>query len=645
MSTLNSIVVLSPDIRARFLWAKYQLFEIADALTVHEVRHILRNLPKSLRETYARIINRGYNGPNGDTRIRTMARVFTWVAGARRPLKIDELEEAIGLELTDKHFPAHRIAKNAGIRLVDYCSNLVTYDQQTQAVSFAHHTVRQFLFTSTSSDLVVPTVFHFTRSSVNDFIGEICLTYLSYSNFETQVAKLDPTVILPAQSMSLLKWWIFPSTSVIRQVITWITADRKSTQQIHGSEIRLNICGQIRPRDTLIQKFSLLEYVITYWTYHTSELKNSMSSWNQFEDVVFHRQLLFDFRPWLDAKHHALVLSELNKLQDREPLLSFFRTPARAQKVQQSQAIERVKQSISQGDQSMLIYSWAMANGLSSFLSLQSILPRVYEYLWFSGPENIKWNLEFEKLDPPQKFETLLLQAISGTRGLHQGACGFWDGSLLYYALSMQIRTGPAVVEIFELVRVEIERWAKSNGISYTTICHEAMIMAIQEENSEVLEKLALFCIDTLEDLISCLTAIIEENDLRPFVLPILFDRKFSDLLSAEAELEMLFVLEQCLPAIEETLEVQPGAFIDIDSSLKYLLVIIAFACRPNTSLMRKIPGPYTPHDSTFQLLYTGWASTRFGTEETFRKLQRLEGKLIFVGSSTLMTQGTHSYG
>ena len=59
-------------------------------------------------------------------------------------------------------------------------------------VRFAHHTVRQYLLSEDAKHR--RTSFVFSIKEAETFVGTMCLTYLSFSDFDTQIEVRQPEV-------------------------------------------------------------------------------------------------------------------------------------------------------------------------------------------------------------------------------------------------------------------------------------------------------------------------------------------------------------------------------------------------------------------------------------------------------------------
>ncbi|KAH7397433.1 hypothetical protein BKA66DRAFT_241811 [Pyrenochaeta sp. MPI-SDFR-AT-0127] len=283
-----------------YLWVKFQLYDIAHVMTEHVMRTTIQNLPKNLSKTYARILENVRLSPGGSVKLETMQKVFRWVAGARRPLTLTELEEAVGLEKTDKYLHLDRIATGAGERLIASCSNLVVLNEADYTVSFAHHTVQQFLCSSAGPANLWP---HFNLQSINEHIADICLAYLSFSDFETQLTKVSEVKLEQTQA-ELLVWWGVPLATSIKGLLTLPRALRKAAinKNPHG-QIKFPAPVTMQPSDTLATKYAMLDYIIAFWAFHTADITPESSSWPVFKHIASEKQLAFGFRPWDEPEH------------------------------------------------------------------------------------------------------------------------------------------------------------------------------------------------------------------------------------------------------------------------------------------------------------------------------------------------------
>lgn len=292
----------------RFLWVNFQLLDIKDALSKEAVRSTLDNLPQTLSETYHRIIRRVQDGPGGKAKFEAMLNVFRWIAVARRPLRIEELEEAVSLESSDKYLHTDRIPKGAGLKLVSFCGNLATYHADDHTVSFAHHTVKQYILTPRAQDTSQHHLLDF-ESWEND-VAHLCMTYLSFSDFQTQVAKVPVQVQLDPILTQAATWSSIPLGAQVKSALSWVSLKRGGVQRTAPMALAIPVTSAAT--DLLLKNYALLEYVIEYWSSHTSHIRSTSGQNRElFKHVALYLQLPFEFRPWNEQSHRSKTYSVL----------------------------------------------------------------------------------------------------------------------------------------------------------------------------------------------------------------------------------------------------------------------------------------------------------------------------------------------
>ena len=104
----------------RFRWVDCQLDALKKCFTVNAVRQVLRALPKTLDETYDRILN-----GIPEEYCREAHCVLQLLCVAYRNLTLDEVAEAVAIDLETETFtPENRLRDKLDI--FDICSSLVT---------------------------------------------------------------------------------------------------------------------------------------------------------------------------------------------------------------------------------------------------------------------------------------------------------------------------------------------------------------------------------------------------------------------------------------------------------------------------------------------------------------------------------------
>lgn len=124
-------------------------------------------------------------------------RIFKWVVCAKRPLLLAKVAEAVALKLTDRSRDADKMPNHS--RLIQACRNLVVFDEDDEAVRLAHHTVQQFLLQPPTNGSAPGLQFQLEQADVE--VGEICVAYLSFSDFERQITISNPENLLPISAV------------------------------------------------------------------------------------------------------------------------------------------------------------------------------------------------------------------------------------------------------------------------------------------------------------------------------------------------------------------------------------------------------------------------------------------------------------
>jgi ankyrin repeat protein len=282
---------------SRFLWVDFQIKAICDEYTDDDIRLALQNLPSDLEQTYVRALRKILKGPKSQKSQAEIARkVFNWVACARRPMLLEELREAISITPGQPSFIEARLINNP-IRIVQACANMVTFDEKQQTVRFAHHTVKQFLCSAISE----PDCQDFTidRSKADYEAGKICVTYLNFSDFERQVAKVPQKSFLNSSTPDTILE-LHQLGRVPKSLLTRAQRLRKrSVAPVDAGNI-LSQLVQFQSKDSsLYEQFSFLQYACQNWIFHCTGFSDSdEDSWRLFGNLVFGRILPVPYIPW-----------------------------------------------------------------------------------------------------------------------------------------------------------------------------------------------------------------------------------------------------------------------------------------------------------------------------------------------------------
>ncbi|GAB7358286.1 hypothetical protein MBLNU230_g2360t1 [Neophaeotheca triangularis] len=185
--------------KGMFRWAACQMDSLAQCFTVGKVRRALQDLPKTLDDTYARILRSIEKAGQADDAIV----ILRWLAYAERPLTAKELLEVTGIVLgPDLHYDKDEVLRGPD-SILRICSSLVNstdsvyaddkqddasqfrayYGDQSGVVSgnktkiyfrLAHFSVKEYLVSTRVPDKR----FSLPCKESHDIIASSCLAYL-----------------------------------------------------------------------------------------------------------------------------------------------------------------------------------------------------------------------------------------------------------------------------------------------------------------------------------------------------------------------------------------------------------------------------------------------------------------------------------
>lgn len=299
----------------RFLWVTFQLDDLCEASSDAAIRQTLKDLPSGLLDTYGRIVSK----IRGKADMEISTKVFMWIAAAKRPLKIDELQEAVAFEKNDKLWDSEKLPDPRIIKRS--CRNLIVVDED-DSVRFAHHTVLQFILTKSNP---VDTGSHhcFDIRIANNLVAGTCIAYLSFSDFETQLT-LRPQEKKPRDA-GILNNGAMAQVSETLGLGTLGSALfnipyllRGGSPNAKGSEINHAILKKPPKREALApalaEKYRLLTYVVNHWEDHARSILGDHNEegewvperlltkddrlWVSFRNLVMDKVLTFNFRSW-----------------------------------------------------------------------------------------------------------------------------------------------------------------------------------------------------------------------------------------------------------------------------------------------------------------------------------------------------------
>lgn len=303
-----------------FLWVSFQLFELCSKHCDDDIRQTISNLPKGLTATFNRALERITS--QGNAKVARQA--FLWIACAKRPLTVDELGEAMFLEIGQQFSKPQRVSNDVH-RISSWCENLAHVDEEQRIVQFPHETVRQFLTEGCSDERFAK--FRIDVQESDHFVGEICITYLDFNDFKTTLARrprklplISPSDI--AQTATGYEWKKAAYIPVFGKLGTG--SDRSSAAvDISGALTGFKRDYWRPTKRSLENSHPFLRYASASWIFHTKGFtKEKSKTWLLWERMVTQGHDLVR-PPWgaevseaegatmldwsFEARHYALV--------------------------------------------------------------------------------------------------------------------------------------------------------------------------------------------------------------------------------------------------------------------------------------------------------------------------------------------------
>ncbi|KAI9878518.1 MAG: hypothetical protein M1830_000699 [Pleopsidium flavum] len=155
-----------------FRWVDCQLDSLGGCLSPAALRRALKTLPKTLDDTYDRILTSIEEGHRENAHA-----VLQWLTFSARPLRLEEVAEAVAVKPgCGLDFVENRLFDPYEILTI--CSSLVTISDESSEIRLAHYSVKEYL----TSERVLSgpaSAFATFEISTNRDLTELCLTYLS----------------------------------------------------------------------------------------------------------------------------------------------------------------------------------------------------------------------------------------------------------------------------------------------------------------------------------------------------------------------------------------------------------------------------------------------------------------------------------
>ena len=249
----------------RFLWVVFQIDSICAQNSDYDILRSLKDLPKGLPATFRRVIRRLQDSTVANASLAR--KILEIVAGARRPLNLDELGEAMSVTPGDTLWDNSKLVTDV-LKCLECCGSLLVVDEEFSTVHFAHSSIKEHLITTpTTLDIVE---YHIDLARANSELGRLCVTYLNLDVFSGRVAKqkgqLQPYAVnVPTTVIQS----ILPKHESIKKTALAMLKGRRMLKNDSALHFQQNL-DIIHSEDRQMKDyFCFLSYCREHWLHHT----------------------------------------------------------------------------------------------------------------------------------------------------------------------------------------------------------------------------------------------------------------------------------------------------------------------------------------------------------------------------------------
>ncbi|KAM0541425.1 hypothetical protein ACHAPJ_013243 [Fusarium lateritium] len=280
--------------------------EVCTTTCDNEIRESLRSLPKDLAETFARALSRILSRQR---KTQLVQKIFGWVAVAKRPLTLDEIREAISIDVGQPYTTPGKVVRELS-PIISWCENLLQLTEDNPlTLQFAHSSVHEFI---TEGNLPVQlSDFHVDSERADHFAGEICVTYLHLNDFETTVTRRPKPIRISPMAMA---GTALGQGSKVAELTTRFAdvlghSSSKKNPDLAETLIKHDTAGD---KERFQQSHPFLRYASNYWIFHTANFQEGRSmTWTLWHNIATNDHALAQ-TPWQEAvpsqKAEAMVI-------------------------------------------------------------------------------------------------------------------------------------------------------------------------------------------------------------------------------------------------------------------------------------------------------------------------------------------------
>ncbi|EXM16537.1 hypothetical protein FOTG_15184 [Fusarium oxysporum f. sp. vasinfectum 25433] len=274
---------LAKNAEGMILWVTLMLRQLCNQPNNERIREAIafKNLPRNLTEIFNRILDRTVSNEK-DSIVQAL---IPWIVAAKQPLTLSQLEECCLIRPLQEYTIRDRYVN--GIHFIDnWFQGLVEVDYETKTVHFIRACVQQFFLTA--SDEQAFSNFHVRIQDADRHIGEICVTYLNFSDFKTTLARVRPPLppIAPDKicQEALSNEWSWPRFLRLSQRIH---GHKRRAADIDATIASCTRAPDATVKETIILDHPFLGYASAYWLSHSADFdQEHCQTWSLWKNML-----------------------------------------------------------------------------------------------------------------------------------------------------------------------------------------------------------------------------------------------------------------------------------------------------------------------------------------------------------------------
>lgn len=280
-----------------FLWVTLQIQSLCDMKTDHSIREALTDLPKSLSETFARILRK-----SGRSDRVLQENTLKLVLAACRPLTTDELREALSVTPGDANWDPSKVLNDVYCALA-CCGGLLNVDEEESTVRAVHHSVKQYILDGIDGARYMS----FSSLEAQRKLADNIVTYLAYDVFGTEISRARVRPIVAQSTPLRVVQATMESSSATRHLAMKLLKSRKQPAFDMG---RVLAEARNSSKSSSENMFCFYHYAKEYWQDHILSVSGQENAIHTLSARLIQRHMtdfkVFDEHGWILC-HRAIL--------------------------------------------------------------------------------------------------------------------------------------------------------------------------------------------------------------------------------------------------------------------------------------------------------------------------------------------------